>query len=66
MDRLGEGNRFDSRKVLNREIEDRVKAHFEGKVFKTLIRENISLAEARLLGKVSLSIGRTATGQRTI
>jgi len=45
------GTRFDSRKVLNREIEDKVKAHFGDKVFKTLIRENISLAEAPSFGK---------------
>jgi chromosome partitioning protein len=45
------GTRFDARKMLNREIEEKVKAHFEGKVFKTLIRENISLAEAPSFGK---------------
>jgi chromosome partitioning protein len=45
------GTRFDSRKVLNRETEDKVKAHFSGKVFKTFIRENISLAEAPSFGK---------------
>jgi chromosome partitioning protein len=45
------GTRFDARKVLNREIEDEVKAHFGNRVFKTLIRENIALAEAPSFGK---------------
>jgi chromosome partitioning protein len=45
------GTRFDSRKVLNREIKDKVKANFGDKVFKTLIREDISLAEAPSFGK---------------
>lgn len=45
------GTRFDVRKVLNRQIEDKVKAYFGDKVFRTLIRENISLAEAPSFGK---------------
>lgn len=38
--------RYDSRKVLNKQIVDISKDHFEDKFFKTNIRENIALAEA--------------------
>jgi chromosome partitioning protein len=41
---------YDSRKVLNREIEATIREHFKGKVFTTMIRENISLAEAPAKG----------------
>ena len=37
---------FDGRKVLNRDIADLVKEHFKEKVFKTVIRDNVTLAEA--------------------
>lgn len=37
---------YDSRKVLNRDVVDTIKKYFGEKVFKTLIRNNISLAEA--------------------
>lgn len=37
---------YDSRKVLNREVVDTIKKFFGKKVFDTMIRENISLAEA--------------------
>jgi len=45
------GTRFDSRKVLSREVVERLKGHFGGKLFETLIRENIALAEAPASGK---------------
>ena len=45
------GTRFDARKTLNREVEDKIKAHFGDRVFTTMIRENISLAEAPSFGK---------------
>lgn len=38
--------RYDKRKILNREIVNRIKEHFGDKVFDVLIRENISLAES--------------------
>lgn len=38
--------RFDSRKNLNREVLNKIQEHFGEKVFKTAIRDNISLAEA--------------------
>lgn len=37
---------FDKRKVLNRDILESVREHFKQKVFKTIIRDNVSLAEA--------------------
>ena len=43
--------RFDSRKNLNREVLNKIQEHFRDKVFKTLIRDNISLAEAPSYGQ---------------
>lgn len=37
---------FDGRKVLNRDIAELVKDHFKEKVFNTVIRDNVTLAEA--------------------
>ena len=38
--------RYDSRKILNKQIVDISQQHFENKFFKTRIRENIAVAEA--------------------
>jgi chromosome partitioning protein len=38
--------RYDKRKILNREVLNRIKDYFGKKVFDVLIRENISLAES--------------------
>jgi chromosome partitioning protein len=38
--------RFDKRKILNREVVNRIEEHFGDKVFDVRIRENISLAES--------------------
>jgi chromosome partitioning protein len=38
--------RYDKRKILNREVVNRIKEHFGDKVFDVQIRENISLAES--------------------
>lgn len=43
--------RYDSRKVLNREVLDRLRAHFKNKLFDAPVRENIALAEAPANGK---------------
>jgi len=43
--------RYDSRKNLNREVVERIREYFGDKVFRTLIRENISLAEAPSYGQ---------------
>jgi len=45
------GTRFDGRRRLNNEVVDKLKEHFKGKLFKTLIRENIAIAEAPSFGK---------------
>ncbi len=37
---------YDKRKVLNRDISESVNNYFKEKVFKTIIRDNVSLAEA--------------------
>jgi chromosome partitioning protein len=37
---------FDGRKVLNRDIADLVHEHFKDRAFKTVIRDNVTLAEA--------------------
>jgi chromosome partitioning protein len=43
--------RYDSRKKLNNEVVEKIKEHFGDKLFPTLIRDNISLAEAPSFGK---------------
>jgi chromosome partitioning protein len=43
--------RYDSRKKLNNEVVDKIREHFGDKLFPTLIRDNISLAEAPSFGK---------------
>jgi chromosome partitioning protein len=43
--------RFDGRKNLNREVVEKIKEYFGNKLFNTLIRDNISLAEAPSFGK---------------
>lgn len=45
------GTRFDGRKRLNKEVVERIREYFGEQFFKTLIRENISLAEAPSFGK---------------
>jgi len=41
---------FSHRKVMHQDISEVIKEHFDGKVYKTCIRENISLAEAPSAG----------------
>ncbi len=45
------GTRYDSRRNLNREVIDKVKEHFGDRLFNTLIRDNIALAEAPGFGQ---------------
>ncbi len=45
------GTRYSSRKKLNVEVIEKIKEYFHSKLFNTLIRENISLAEAPSFGK---------------
>ena len=42
--------KFDSRKILNRNVAESIKEGLGGKVFKTVIRDNIALAEAPAQG----------------
>jgi len=42
---------YDSRKVLNRDVAETIKNYFGDKVFKTYIRDNVSIAEAPSTGK---------------
>jgi chromosome partitioning protein len=37
---------YDNRKILNRDVVDTIRKFFGEKVFETLIRDNVSLAEA--------------------
>jgi chromosome partitioning protein len=37
---------YDSRKVLNRDVVDTIRKYFGDRVFETMIRDNVSLAEA--------------------
>jgi len=45
------GTRFDGRKRLNREVIEKIRGYFGKKLFKTLIRDNIALAEAPSYGQ---------------
>lgn len=45
------GTRFDIRKKLNNEVIEKIREYFHEKLFKTLIRENIALAEAPSFGQ---------------
>jgi len=44
------GTRYNRRKILNREVVEKLKSYFKDKMFETLIRENISLAESPSYG----------------
>ena len=41
---------YDNRKVLNKDMVDTIKTRFKEKVFKTMIRDNVALAEAPFQG----------------
>lgn len=53
---------YDNRKVLNREIAQTIREHFKDKVFKTVIRDNVSLAEAPSTGKDIFSYNARTNG----
>ncbi len=42
---------YDSRKILNRDIAESVSNYFDGNIFKTMIRDNVALAEAPIHGQ---------------
>jgi chromosome partitioning protein len=54
--------RYDNRKTLNREVVEVIRSTFKDKVFNTLIRENVSLAEAPLSGKDILAYSPKSRG----
>jgi chromosome partitioning protein len=56
------GTRYDSRKNLNREIIDNIKEHFGDKLFNTMIRDNIALAEAPSFGQDIFTYKRDSYG----
>lgn len=53
---------YDNRKVLNREIAQTIREHFKDKVFQTMIRDNIALAEAPSTGKDIFSYNSRSNG----
>lgn len=53
---------YDHRKVLNRNVYETIEKHFGDKVYKTKIRENISLAEAPSVGKDIFRYNPRSTG----
>jgi len=55
---------YDNRKILNRDIAESVNNHFEGKIFKTVIRDNIALAEAPVQGKDIFSYDPKSNGAK--
>jgi len=56
------GTRFHKGKNLHKEVNDYLKEHFKGKAFNTLIRENISLAEAPSYGQTIFEYAPTSHG----
>ncbi|PKP60171.1 chromosome partitioning protein ParA [Candidatus Atribacteria bacterium HGW-Atribacteria-1] len=56
--------RFDNRKNLNREVVEKIKEYFGNKLFNTLIRDNISLAEAPSFGKTIFEYKSNSYGSK--
>jgi chromosome partitioning protein len=54
--------RFDGRKNLNKEVLENIQTHFGDKVFKTVIRENIALAEAPSYGQNIYEYNQKSSG----
>ncbi len=55
---------YDSRKVLNRDVVDTIRKYFGEKVFDTLIRDNIALAEAPAQRQDIFSYNRSSNGAK--
>lgn len=53
---------FDRRKNLNKEISAELRGHFGGRVFNTLIRDNVALAEAPAAGMDIFSYDKSSHG----
>lgn len=54
--------KYDSRKILNRNVAESIKESLNGKVFHTMIRNNISLAEAPAMGVDIFRYDRNSNG----
>ena len=54
--------RYDSRKVLNKNIEEALRGTFKGRVFNTVIRENIAIAEAPAMGQDVITYAPKSNG----
>ena len=55
---------YDHRKVLNRDVVETIKKYFGEKVFNTLIRDNVALAEAPSQRKDIFSYSRSSNGAK--
>ena len=55
---------FDKRKTLNKSVAELVKDSFCDKVFKTVIRDNVSLAEAPIKGKNIFEYSKNSNGAK--
>lgn len=56
------GTLYDTRKNLNKEIIEKIRAHFGDIVFKTLIRDNVALAESPSFGQTIFEYAPKAAG----
>jgi len=56
--------RFDNRKNLNKEVVEKIESHFGSRLFKTFIRDNVSLAEAPSFGQTIFEYKATSYGAR--
>lgn len=56
--------RYDKRKTLNREVVEKISEHFGNKVFKTYIRENVSLAESPSYGQTIFEYRPNSNGAK--
>jgi chromosome partitioning protein len=56
------GTRYDNRKNLNREVIEKIKGYFGNKLFNTMIRDNVALAEAPSFGQHIFSYKKDSYG----
>jgi len=56
--------KYDSRKILNRNVAESIKESLNSKVFHTMIRNNVSLAEAPAMGMDIFRYDRNSNGAR--
>ena len=60
--KVGGITQFDRRKTLNRSVREIVNDSFHEKVFKTVIRDNVALAEAPINGKTIFEYNPKSNG----